>query len=73
MAGAVLTRLPGDGTANNRKENAMEEQVLVVVLDADCSTRELAERIENIRQMPGIVAVRTIEGIVADAKASKSE
>lgn len=44
-----------------------ENQVLIVVLDANCSTQELAERIEKLRATKHIVAVRTIEAVVNDA------
>lgn len=46
----------------------MEHQVLIVVLDGDVSTAELAGRIEEIRNWPGVIGVRSIERVVEDIR-----
>lgn len=44
----------------------MKNTVLIVVLDAPYPSLELMEKVEEIRRMPGVLGVRTIEAIAED-------
>lgn len=44
----------------------MDNGVLIVVLDAKWPSKELAEKIEEIRRISGVLGVRTIQNIAED-------
>ncbi len=44
----------------------MKNNVLIVVVKADCPSKEFADRIEEIRKISGVLGVRTIEAIAVD-------
>ncbi len=47
----------------------MNNQILIVLLDSNVPTQTLAERIEEIREMPGVIGVKTIETIEQEMEA----
>jgi nitrate reductase NapAB chaperone NapD len=43
-----------------------EKELLLVVLDTQGPTQRAADRIEQIRKMPGVLAVKTVPRLIAE-------